>query len=286
MIVWLSSYPKSGNTWVRFFIVSLLLGDKQNINFNHLATINQYPRKSQFEGLISNYLNIEEVSKNWQRSQIKINSDKKITFLKTHNMLVRYKDSYFTDPSNTLGAIYIVRDPRNIITSLKNHFSFKDYEETKNFLFKKNQIITLSENEKKEYVGQKDFQLPQIIGSWQTHLQSWKTMKNNFLLIKYENLLKNPMEEFSKISEFLEKIFKKKFSEEQINNSINSCSFEKLKKLEETTGFAEAAENRSGGKKKFFYLGPKNNWENILDKEIAEEICSKFEPEMKELKYL
>ena len=97
MIVWLSSYPKSGNTWVRFFIVSLLLGDKQNINFNHLATINQYPRKSQFEGLISNYLNIEEVSKNWQRSQIKINSDKKITFLKTHNMLVRYKDSYFTE---------------------------------------------------------------------------------------------------------------------------------------------------------------------------------------------
>ena len=286
MIVWLPSYPKSGNTWVRFFIVSLLLGDKHNVNFNHLATINQYPRRSQFEGIISDFLNLNEVAKNWQRSQIKINSSKKIIFLKTHNMLVRFKDSYFTDPSNTLGAIYIVRDPRNIITSLKNHFSFKDYEETKKFLFNKNQIVTLSENEKKEYVGKKDFQLPQIIGSWQTHLQSWKTMKNNFLIIKYENLLKNPKVEFSKVSEFLEKLLKIKFSKEQIDNAINSCSFEKLKKMEETTGFAEAAENRGGGKKKFFYLGPKNNWENILDKEISEEICSKFEPEMTELKYL
>tara|TARA_B100001250_G_C19674036_1_gene732809 strand:- start:212 stop:1072 length:861 start_codon:yes stop_codon:yes gene_type:complete len=286
MIVWLPSYPKSGNTWVRFFIVSLLLGDKHNVNFNHLATINQYPRRSQFEGIISDFLNLNEVAKNWQRSQIKINSSKKIIFLKTHNMLVRFKDSYFTDPSNTLGAIYIVRDPRNIITSLKNHFIFKDYNETKKFLFNKNQIITLSENEKKEYIGKKDFQLPQIIGSWQTHLQSWKKMKNNILFIKYENLLKSPKEEFSKISELLEKILKIKFTEEQINNAINSSSFEKLKKMEETLGFAEAAENRSGGKNKFFYLGPKNNWEEILDKEIAEEICSKFEPEMKELGYL
>ena len=45
MIVWLASYPKSGNTWLRFFIVSLLLGNKENINFNDLGNvISQYPR--------------------------------------------------------------------------------------------------------------------------------------------------------------------------------------------------------------------------------------------------
>jgi len=286
MIIWLPSYPKSGNTWVRFFIVSLLFGDKKNIDFNHLATINQYPRKSHFEGIISNFLNLEEVAKNWQKSQIKINSSKKIKFLKTHNMLVRFKDSYFTDPSNTIGAIYIVRDPRNIITSLKNHFSFKDYKEAKKFLFNENQVISLSEKEKEKFQEKKDYPLPQIIGSWQKHLLSWKTMKNNFLLIKYENLSRNPKKEFSKIAEFLEKILKIKFSEEQIDNAIHSSSFEKLKKMEETHGFAEAADNNSGSKNKFFYLGPKNKWEEILDKEVADEICSKFEKEMKELEYL
>ena len=285
MIVWLPSYPKSGNTWVRFFIVSLLLGDNHNINFNHLATINQYPRKSQFEGIITNFLNLEEVAKNWQKSQIKINSNKKIIFLKTHNMLVRFKNSYFTDPTNAIGAIYIARDPRNIITSLKNHFSFKDYHETKKFLFNETQIITLSEIEKEKF-KKKDYPLPQFIGSWQNHLRSWKTMKNNFLLIKYENICQNPKREFSKISEFLEKILKIKFSEKQIDNAMNASSFKKLEKMEQTLGFAEAAENMSGGKKKFFYLGPKNNWKKILDKKIADEICSKFEPEMKELGYL
>ena len=56
-------------------------------------------------------------------------------------------------------------------------------------------------------------------------------MKNNFLLIKYENLSRNPKKEFSKIAEFLEKILKIKFSEEEIDNAIHSSSFEKLKKM-------------------------------------------------------
>ena len=286
MIIWLPSYPKSGNTWLRFFIVSLLLEDKNNINFNDLATINQYPRKSQFEGIISNFLSLEEVAKNWQKSQIKINSSRKIRLLKTHNMLVRFKDSYFTDPSNTIGAIYIVRDPRNIITSLKNHFSFKDYEESKKFLFNETQVLTLSEIEKEKFKNKKDHPLPQIIGSWQNHFRSWRTMKNNFLLIKYESLCQKPKREFSKIAEFLEKILKIKFSKKQINNAINSSSFEKLEKMEQTLGFQEAAQNINGEKKKFFYLGPKNNWEKILDKKIADEISFKFESEMKELGYI
>ena len=89
-----------------------------------------------------------------------------------------------------------------------------------------------------------------------------------------------------KVTGFLEKILKIKVSEKQVDKAINSSSFEKLKEMEETLGFAEAAKNKKGGRNKFFYLGPKNNWEKILDKEIADEISSKFEPEMKELGYL
>jgi len=59
MIIWLTSYPKSGNTWVRFFILSLLFGNKTEINLNHLKSIEQFPSKSQFAGLeldIKNFL--------------------------------------------------------------------------------------------------------------------------------------------------------------------------------------------------------------------------------------
>ena len=151
MIVWIASYPKSGNTWIRFFIISLLMGDKTRLNLNHLKAILAYPNVSQFENLISNFLDLNEVAKNWIPSQKKINSDNNLRFLKTHNMLGKLNNYQFTDNSNTLGAIHIVRDPRNIITSLKNHWSLSTYEETKKFLFNDYQILTLSEKEKEKY---------------------------------------------------------------------------------------------------------------------------------------
>ena len=151
MIIWLASYPKSGNTWLRFFIVSLLADNKAKINLNHLKAIAPFPRKSQFEGLITNFNNLKEVAKNWQLSQKKINANKNIKFLKTHNMLCRFGKNYFTDQNNTLGTIYIVRDPRNVITSLKNHYNQSNYNESKKFLFDEKQIITLSEIQEKKY---------------------------------------------------------------------------------------------------------------------------------------
>ena len=82
MIIWLSSYPKSGNTWLRFFIVSLLMGKKTNLNLNHLKAIMAYPEKSQFKGLLSDALDLDQVAKNWIKSQDIINSDKKSRFFK------------------------------------------------------------------------------------------------------------------------------------------------------------------------------------------------------------
>jgi hypothetical protein len=287
MIIWLASYPKSGNTWLRFFIISLLAGDKDNINLSHLKAITSFPTKSQFEGLVKDFKSLVEVAKNWQIAQKKINFDKKIRFLKTHNMLNRYKNSFFTDNENTLGTIYIARDPRNIITSLKNHFSYTEYDEAKKFLFNENQAIVLSNSQEKKIKNQDNFQLPQFVGSWQTHYKSWKNMKKNLLLIKYENLIKTPDLEFVKIAKFLEKMLKIRFTKEQIEKSIYLSSFDKLQKMEEKKGFIESTENKlTGQKNKFFYLGPKNDWRKILDKEIADEISSRFEPEMKELGYL
>ena len=51
MIIWLASYPKSGNTWLRFFILSLFFGDKGEVNLDHIKNIEQFPSKSQFENL-------------------------------------------------------------------------------------------------------------------------------------------------------------------------------------------------------------------------------------------
>ena len=280
MIIWLASYPKSGNTWLRFFILSLLFGKKIDINLNHLKNIEQFPSKSQFKDQSINLKDLKEISKKWIKVQNKINSTQKIRFYKTHNLFCKIDNNSFTNSENTLGVIYVVRDPRNVITSVKNHYSKESYLDAKEFIFDEKRVIHLSDP-----TG--DHPLPQIIGSWQTHFKLWKTINKNYLLIKYENLINYPLSEFKKITDFLEKIFKTKFTEDDLNRAIASSSFDKMQKMEETKGFIESANDmKTGEKKKFFYLGPKNDWTKILDKGIANEINSKFEPEMKELGYL
>ena len=141
MIIWLASYPKSGNTWIRSFLISLLFTKKKDFNLRDLSLISQYPRRVFFKNFINNPLNIHEVKKYWIASQDKINSDKRIRFFKTHNSLCNLDNYYFTNFKNTLGAIYVVRDPRNVITSIKNHFSYESYEKAKEFIFDENCLL-------------------------------------------------------------------------------------------------------------------------------------------------
>ncbi|MDC3157718.1 sulfotransferase domain-containing protein [Candidatus Pelagibacter sp.] len=287
MIIWLASYPKSGNTWLRFFIISLLMGDKTNLNLNHLKAIIDFPNVKQFKGLISEFSNLNEVAKNWITAQKKINSDKSLKFFKTHNMFGKLNGFSFTNYENTLGAIHIVRDPRNIITSLKNHWSLETYDETKTLMFNDNQILTLSKEEKEKFKKYNTMHsLPQMIGSWKTNYISWKKMDKNYLFVKYENLIKNTKIEFTKIAEFISGLTNIKFNDEQIDNAIKLSSFEKLEAMEKENGFIESAINKKGYKNKFFYLGPKNKWQNILDSKTSRHIEEEFKIEMKELGYL
>ena len=111
MIIWLASYPKSGNTWVRFFITSLLLNTK-DFSLKDSKLIGQFPTKNQYDnlGVNINFNNLNEVSKYWLEAQKKINSENKIRIFKTHNALCNLNDNFFSHPSLMLGAIHVIRD--------------------------------------------------------------------------------------------------------------------------------------------------------------------------------
>ena len=286
MIIWLASYPKSGNTWLRFYIISLLMGKQTNLNLNHLRAIMNYPHSTQFEDLVSDLFDFDEIAKNWITSQNKINSNKNLRFFKTHNMLGKFKGNLFTNSENTLGSIYIVRDPRNVVTSVKNHYSLSNYEEATKFIFNENQVLSLSDRQKDLYLKSKKFPLTQFVGSWKTHYLSWKNMKKNYLLVRYEDLVESPKNEFTKIADFVGNLLKLKFTEDQIDNAISLSSFDKLEKMEKDNGFTESTIDKDGKRNKFFFLGPKNDWKKILNNKTTSLIEKEFESEMKELKYL
>ena len=279
MIIWLASYPKSGNTWVRHFLASLIYSDQGKTGFDKLGYILQYPKKDQFEDLVNDVGDFNEIKQNWIKSQNIINSDNKVKIFKTHHVLCSLDKHNFTDEKNTLGAIYIVRDPRNVISSILYHFNLSSTEEALDFIQEEKKIIGNVKNKV-------NYPLHTLIGSWKTNYNSWKTINKNFLLIKYEDLILNPNTEFKKIADYIANILNLKFSKEQIKKSINESSFENLKNLEEKNGFIESVKNLENKKKNFFNLGPKNNWENILNEKYVDRIVASFSNEMKELGYI
>ena len=284
MIIWLASYPKSGNTWVRSFLTSLLYNKKNEANLKDLVNIQQYPLRSHFTNLVSKIDDLSELSSNWILSQKIINQDKKIKFFKTHHALCKFKNSYFTNGEVSLGVVHIVRDPRNVISSILYHYSKKNYEEAKDFLFDERKAIGKRFDPNDPEVNRNIFT---VLSSWKNHYTSWKQFKKNYLLIKYEDLLSNPKDEFYNLSNYISKLLNIEFENNKINHAIKTNSFENLKKLEKEGGFEEAVSDKeTGGKKEFFNLGPANDWSKLLSSELRESIEREFEVEMRELGYI
>jgi len=123
MIVWIASYPKSGNTWVRSFLSDYLNKSKTDFDFSMLQKIERFPRKELYDNLKINYNNFFEIVSNWINMQSYLNLKDETIYLKTHNAMCTINEHPFTNKNNTLGVIYVVRDPRDVILSYSNHLT-------------------------------------------------------------------------------------------------------------------------------------------------------------------
>ena len=274
MIIWLASYPKSGNTWVRSIITALAYSNDGKFDMKLLSQIQQFPRISQFKDINCDFENINEIKKYWIRAQEKINSDNKLYFLKTHHANIKIDNYSFTNKKNTIGTIYIVRDPRNIINSISNHFNLSQ-EESKNFIFSKRVLKERTKDNKG---------ILTLVGTWEDHFDSWTRYNDNLLLIKYENLIQDQEKEIVRIVNFISKFTKINCSPEKIKKIIDTTSFNSLKKMEESGEFNEYKDKYR--KFNFFNKGPKNNWENLLDEKIRIDIELRYKNLMKKLGYI
>ncbi len=273
MIIWLASYPKSGNTFLRSIIASLVYSEDGNFEMDKLASIRQFPRTVHFKGLTIDTGNIHEIKKYWLDAQEKINLNNKVIFFKTHNANIRIDNYPFTNKKNTLATIYVVRDPRNIVSSAANHYGFS-LNEAKEF-------ITTQKGLRDTSKGSQGILTP--LGTWSDHYNSWTLHNQNLLLLKYEDLVINIREELNKIINFLKPFIKFNLNENKINKIIETTNFNNLKKMENEGKYDEYVDNR---KYSFFNKGPKNKWQDDLDTNIKNEIEKKFSDLMKKLGYI
>ena len=277
MIIWLASYPKSGNTWLRMFLKSYFLKSDEKFSFEDSILdsfkAQGFPDQIILEHLKVDYYKFEEIVRNWETMQDYINLNKRTNFVKTHNAMCTVGSYKFTTTKNTIGAIYVVRDPRDILVSYSHHLGY-DYKKT---------FDQLSSSYSYEYPssGSKRYEKT-LMGTWSEHYNSWKNYKScKILIIKYEDMILDKLNTFTKVINYLKEIDRTELNMDKVKKALKQTQFKELQKIEKNEGFRE-----KGKGDLFFRRGKIGAWKNEVPIDIIKKIEKIFNKEMVELGYL
>jgi len=255
-IIWLSSYPKSGNTWIRIILSNLLSGSEKPVSINNLP-INTIASSreifDEFSGLESSDLTNEEII-NFRPSVYKELSDsipEDFLFVKVHDawQLTPLGEPMFPKEA-TKCVLYIIRHPLDVAASNANHYSID---------FQKSLINLMNPNYTLAKEGDHiEHQLKQFISSWVDHVESWTVLsKLPVHVIRYEDLI---IDGYLVIKDALD-FADLKFTDHQIKTALRNSKFDLLKAQEKSIGFSEKPINAS----QFFNTGKSDNWRKIYD---------------------
>ena len=273
--VWLASYPKSGNTWFRLFLMALL--NEAEVDINDVGTDGSFPKKNLMENVLdldSDLLRPSQIAQ-YQRLTFEhlSKTTKKPLYLKIHDTFTFSEtDGLPLIPENASNiAIYLIRNPLDVTLSLANHAGFT-VDKT---------IDKLICNHKGK-IGHKrnsaDSQFYQPLGTWAMHVASWLERPSFPVhFVRYEDLKTQPFETFKAavVAMGLE------VTDEQIKKAIEATEFEKLKKQEEERGFVE----RHIPTAPFFHKGQVGRWKEELTAEQIEKIRAVNEHMMRRFGY-
>lgn len=276
-IIWLASYPKSGNTWTRTFISNLKYQKASPANIKAIGV----GMIASARGLFDDYAGIEasdllpqeihdlrpEVYDAYSDEQTEIQ------YMKIHDEL-GYTSSNRLDVSTyaTRGAIYIVRNPLDVCVSFAHH----NNDTIENTVGVMNNSKYAFCRATKTIPGQ----LRQRLNTWSNHVKSWiETDAFPVHLMRYEDMVNEPEKTFTAMAKFAEL----PYDRENIERAVKFSSFEELKKQEEEKGFYE--KNHSS-ESPFFRKGKVGSWREELSEELAADLIAEHKELMRQLGYL
>lgn len=273
-IVWLSSFPKSGNTWFRCLISALFEG---HIDINKINTDGIFSNRYIFD----KYFDVD--SRLFTEEEVKLKQAKLYeTNAKCTNQLlwVKVHDAYVKDANKkpifpksvTHKVVYLVRNPLDVVASYANHNATTIENSIKNMCNKNGylaeQVNGLNINN----------QFPQLMFDWAGHVNSWLDQKElDVIVVRYEDMKKNALNVFYKVLKRLEF----KVNKKQVQEAIDMAAFEKLKKAESSEGFKE----KNAKANSFFRKGQSGGWVNELNEDQAQTIIDHFGDTMTRLGY-
>ena len=274
-IVWLASYPKSGNTWFRIFLTNLLRDQDKPANINELHRTPIASSRSMFDevsGLPSSDLTPEEIDTLRPEIYRQIASDSGETvFHKVHDAyrLLPNGDPLFP-PEITRAVIYFIRNPLDVAISFAHHSGTTIDRMIEGM---NNPTYTFCSKNTRLHN-----QLRQQLSTWSGHVKSWTDQKNMpVIILKYENMLKNPLDTFKKAVSFVNL----EVSDKKIEKSLCFSRLEELQKQEEKNGFRE----KSPGSASFFRKGTTGEWKTVLTKQQMKSLVEVHVDTMKKYGY-
>jgi hypothetical protein len=274
-IVWLVSYPKSGNTWFRMFLANYLNDSKEPLPLEKIECSSILNNAEEFEEKIAMdpfEMSADEVD--FYRPELyRILSDEaantgNILYKKTHDAYTITGGQPLFPGEVSLCSVYFIRNPLDVCISYSNH---RTSEVSKNIDFILNENAAIGWNNKK--------QLRQILMSWKTHIQSWKNQSAipvHFL--RYEDMLQNPMDTFGDTIRFIGI----EYDEERLKRAIRYSDFKTLKQMEKEDGFSERMQQC----KSFFWKGKAGNYRDYLSQEQIDKIVDYNYETMREFGYI
>lgn len=275
-IVWLASYPKSGNTWLRAFLSNFENDGGEPASINGLSTGRIASDRSAADnalGVECSELTADEIDR--LRPAIYRNlaeQSENTLYLKTHDAYTFNSDAEPLFPSDiTSAAVYLVRNPLDVAVSYSHH-------ERKTV----DDCIDLMSRETMELADSGEtlsFQLHQRLLSWSRHVLSWLDQRAIRLhVIRYEDLCSRPVEEFATAVRFLGL----GEDRDRVERATVFSSFEVLQKQEQQEGFRE----KPAGAISFFRSGQVGTWRKFLTNRQIERLVGDHGAVMDRLGYL
>jgi hypothetical protein len=270
-IIWLASYPKSGNTWLRAFLHNLLSDGQEPYDINQLARFTAGDSSmhwyTHLDPRPAESFSKEDIAALRPRAhEVIAQAFPQAALVKTHNAMVADRGTAMITMQHTAGAIYVIRNPLDVVVSYANH----------NGLTFDRMIEAL--NTPGHQTNNNADNCYEVRGSWSEHVSSWTGNRDpRVRAVRYEDMLQRPGETFGALCKFLNVPVER----ERLDSAIERCSFGVLQEQERLRGFNE----RSSRTERFFRVGKAGQWRKVLTSLQVDKVVAAHRDQMARFGY-
>ena len=271
-LLWLASYPKSGNTWLRAMLTSYLQ-DGTPVSINELIGVAVTSRElfDRFLGLPSSDMTVREILRYRSLFHELLAAElPRPTFAKVHDACIRTARGALFSRAATAGAIYLVRNPLDIAPSYAHHLQWS-IGDTVARMNQRGAAQDAAQSRISPY-------LPQPLLTWSHHVSSWLEADFRVHVVRYEDMLLDPLAALASVVRFA----RLGLDVARLERAVAQARFDRLRAQEESTGFRE----RNPRSPSFFRAGIAGGWRDVLTHEQVQALVDAHAPLMERFGYL